>query len=68
MLRRGMSFDPIKWSEDEASASQLAEVLPLAHRDASPKDPTSLGEGQTVERVAPPRSRIAAALKIGSAV
>jgi len=34
MLRRGMSFDPIKWSEDEASASQLAEVLPLAHRDA----------------------------------
>ncbi|WP_024510191.1 hypothetical protein [Bradyrhizobium sp. ARR65] len=76
MLRRGMSFDAITWSEDHASAAKLTD-LPGRTDDHDPpqRDPTSVGHGQTVEAqiegqivesAARLRSRIAAILKMTS--
>jgi hypothetical protein len=56
MLRRGMSFDAIKWSEHE-----VLDAPDLALKETAASD-----AGQTIEPVLDLRSRIAAALKIGS--
>jgi hypothetical protein len=60
MRRRGMSFDAIKWSDDEASASHLADAPQLPGPE--PNDSRSLGEGQSVENAAL-RNRISILLR-----
>ncbi|WP_407181275.1 hypothetical protein [Bradyrhizobium sp. STM 3562] len=75
MLRRGMCFDAIIWSEDHASAARLADLPAADDPDPLPTDPRFVGHGQTleaqtegqiVESAARLRSRIAAILKIAS--
>ena len=62
MLRRGVNFDPIKWSEMESSASGTADS---PADPATPRpDPAPLKEGRTAETPARLRNRIAAALKL----
>ena len=66
MLRRGMSFDAIRWSEDQAPALQ-PDALPQAEdADASQKEPTQVGQSESVESVNRLRSRIAAVFKMRS--
>jgi len=60
MRRRGMSFDAIKWSEDNASASHLADAPQLPGPE--PNDSMSLSESQTVENAAL-RNRISVLLR-----
>ncbi len=63
MFRRGMNFDPIKWSRDEASVRHLPDAPALADPAVSP---TLSCEGQAVPSVSRLRSKIAAVLKTRS--
>jgi hypothetical protein len=56
MLRRGMNFDAIKWSEQHTADDC----------DPAQKDAAASGEGQATEHTVGLRGRIAAALKISS--
>lgn len=68
MFRRSMSFDAITWSEDQASASDIADIPRQAEDpEAPPTAPASVGQPQSVDGAARLRSRIAAVLRIGSA-
>jgi hypothetical protein len=60
MLRRNMSFEAIKWSEDQAVAA--APLQPIA---GPPRETDSDNPGDSLARL---RSRIGAALKMGSSL
>lgn len=62
MLKRGMSFDAIKWSEDQAQLSQSTDMTrPADDPDASPNQtPASEAAAHTVDGASRLRSRLAA--------
>jgi hypothetical protein len=63
MLRRGVTFEPIKWTEKAPPASDTA-----ADAAAAPQtDPAPPPEADPIEMPARLRNRIAAALKLRSA-
>jgi hypothetical protein len=60
MQKRGITFDPIKWSGDAASRSDLADAPSLAGPEG---EATLVTESQTGEGAAQLRNRIAAMLR-----
>ncbi len=63
MLRRGMRFDAIKWSEDHAPLSRQSD-----DPDASPNQTAASAEAQTVDAVTRLRNRLAAIFGVKATV
>lgn len=63
MLRRGMSFDAIKWSEDQALLFRQAD-----DPDVSPNQTVASEEAQAADGAARLRSRLAAIFKAKATV
>jgi hypothetical protein len=64
MLRRGITFEAINWSDEQHSFAESKAVSHLADQSAPPSKPGPVEQGNTAESGARLKSRIAAALKM----
>jgi hypothetical protein len=64
MLRRGMTFEAINWSEEQHSVAESGAISRATDQTTPPSDSRPLEQGNAAESSARLKSRIAAVLKM----